>query len=124
MIGALAAAEIGKVCRNAGLPVKDAFSPFESQVTWVALQFDGKELREMKTTSEELRKKIGDVVFNHKAGYTIHRLILVGDDIDVYDGKDVRKWQLQSQALHRLTCSICSLGFLHPLPPKPGRNFL
>lgn len=103
MIGALAAAEIGKVCRNAGLPVKDAFSPFESQVTWVALQFDGKKLREMKTTSEELRKKIGDVVFNHKAGYTIHRLILVGDDIDVR--------------------STCSLGFLHPLPPKPGRNF-
>ncbi|OWZ77215.1 cytoplasmic protein [Cryptococcus neoformans Bt85] len=89
MIGTLAAAEIGKVCRDAGLPVKDAFSPFESQVTWVALQFDGKKLREMKTTSEELRKKVGDVVFNHKVGYTIHRLVLVGDDIDVYDGKDI-----------------------------------
>lgn len=45
----------------------------------------------MKTTSEELRKKVGDVVFNHKVGYTIHRLVLVGDDIDVYDGKDIRK---------------------------------
>lgn len=29
------------------------------------------------------------MVFNHKAGYTVHRLVLVGDDIDVYDGKDV-----------------------------------
>ncbi|GAA6033106.1 hypothetical protein JCM8097_002947 [Rhodosporidiobolus ruineniae] len=89
MIGALAAAEIGRVCREAGLPVKNAFSPFESQVTWVPLQFDTAKLREMKITSEALRKRVGDVVFYHKAGYTIHRLILVGDDINVYDGKDI-----------------------------------
>ncbi|ORY88031.1 UbiD decarboxylyase family [Leucosporidium creatinivorum] len=89
MIGALAAAEIGRICREAGLPITDAFSPFESQVTWVALQFNTEKLREMKTTSEELRKRVGDLVFYHKAGYTIHRLILIGDDIDVYDGKDI-----------------------------------
>ncbi|KAM0752322.1 UbiD family decarboxylase [Meredithblackwellia eburnea MCA 4105] len=89
MIGALAAAEIGRVCREAGLPVKEAFSPFESQVTWVALQFDSQKLLEMKTTAAELRKKVGDIVFYHKAGYTIHRLVLVGDDVDVYDGKDI-----------------------------------
>lgn len=45
----------------------------------------------MKTTSEELRKKVGDLVFNTKAGSTTHRIVLVGDDIDVYDGTDVRK---------------------------------
>lgn len=45
----------------------------------------------MKTTSEELRKKFGDLVYNTKAGSTTHRIILVGDDVDVYDGKDVRK---------------------------------
>jgi phenacrylate decarboxylase len=43
----------------------------------------------MKTNSAEFRKKVGDLIFNEKAGYTIHRLVLVGDDIDVYDGKDV-----------------------------------
>ncbi|CAG8084375.1 unnamed protein product [Penicillium salamii] len=89
MIGALAAAEIGKLCKQAGLPVTDAFSPFESQVTWVALRIDTARLREMNTTSVELRKRIGDLIFNAKAGYTIHRLVLCGDDIDVYDGKDV-----------------------------------
>lgn len=89
MIGALAAAEIGKICKNAGLPVLEAFAPFESQVTWVALKIDTAKLREMKTTSKEFSKKVGDVIFNCKAGYTIHRIVLCGDDIDVYDGKDV-----------------------------------
>ncbi|KAJ5563801.1 hypothetical protein N7513_000043 [Penicillium frequentans] len=89
MIGALAAAEIRKVCQKRGLPITDAFAPFESQVTWVALKVDTARLREMKTNSKEFSKKVGDVVFNEKAGYTIHRLVLVGDDIDVYNGKDV-----------------------------------
>ncbi|KAL5362043.1 UbiD decarboxylyase family [Aspergillus floccosus] len=89
MIGALAAAEIRKICQQHGLPVTDAFSPFESQVTWVAIRIDTAALQKMKTTSQEFRKKVGDIVFNHKAGYTIHRLVLVGDDVDVYDGKDV-----------------------------------
>ncbi|PYH88521.1 putative 3-octaprenyl-4-hydroxybenzoate carboxy-lyase [Aspergillus ellipticus CBS 707.79] len=89
MIGALAAAEIKRVCQLAGLPIKESFSPFESQVTWVALQVDTAKLRESKITPKEFQKKVGGVVFNHKAGYTIHRLVLVGEDIDVYDGRDV-----------------------------------
>ncbi|KAK1148436.1 Ferulic acid decarboxylase 1 [Aspergillus melleus] len=89
MIGSLAAAEIRKICQQNDLPITDAFAPFESQVTWVALRVDTAKLRSLKLTSLELRKKVGDLVFNHKAGYTIHRIVLVGDDIDVYDGKDV-----------------------------------
>lgn len=89
MIGSLAAAEIRKICQQNNLPVTDAFAPFESQVTWVALRIDTARLREMKTTSVELRKQIGDTIFNTKAGYTIHRLVLCGDDINVYNGKDV-----------------------------------
>jgi UbiD family decarboxylase len=89
MIGSLAAAEIRKLCQQAGLPITDAFSPFESQVTWEALKVDTKKVAEAKMTPEELRKKVGDVVFNHKAGHTVHRLVLVGEDIDVYNGKDV-----------------------------------
>jgi hypothetical protein len=134
MIGALAAAEIGRVCREAGLPVTDAFSPFESQVTWVALQFDTSTLRLQKWTSEQLRQRVGEVVFNHKAGYTIHRyviafawrvvfrhaadahvgsLVLVGDDIDVYEGSDVRKWSIQlfhKTALLHASCLLLMVG--------------
>ncbi|KAK9342113.1 hypothetical protein V1522DRAFT_417213 [Lipomyces starkeyi] len=89
MIGALAAAEIQSLLIDAGFPVKATSSPFESQVTWVVVQFDTEKLRAMKTSGPELSKKIGDVIFNHKTGYTIHRLVLVGDDIDVHDGRDV-----------------------------------
>lgn len=89
MIGPLAAAEIGFLLKSKGLPIKEAFSPFESQVTWVALQVDTQKLREMKTTPEKFCREIGDIIFNHKVGYTIHRLVVVGDDINVYDFKDV-----------------------------------
>ncbi|KAL3429328.1 UbiD decarboxylyase family [Aspergillus tetrazonus] len=89
MIGSLAAAEIRKICQKANLPVLDAFAPFISQVTWVALRIDTSKLPSMRTTSRELCRKIGDLIFNHKAGYTIHRLVLVGEDIDVYDDRAV-----------------------------------
>lgn len=89
LIGPLAAAEIRQLCQDAGLPITDAFAPFQTQVTWVALKVDIHKLSEMKTSPEEFRKRIGDLVFDHKAGYTIHRLVLCGSDIDVYDWNDV-----------------------------------
>ena len=89
LIGSLAAAEIRRVCQDAGLPITDAFAPFETQVTWVALKVDIQKLKTMNITPEDFRKKVGDLVFAHKAGYTIHRLVLVGNDIDVYEWKDI-----------------------------------
>ncbi|KAL4954818.1 UbiD decarboxylyase family [Aspergillus filifer] len=89
MIGSLAAAEIRKLCQKANLPVLDAFAPFTSQVTWVALRIDTSKLPALNTTPKQFAQKIGDLIFNHKAGYTIHRLVLVGSDIDVYDDKAV-----------------------------------
>ncbi|KAF2135233.1 uncharacterized protein K452DRAFT_330291 [Aplosporella prunicola CBS 121167] len=89
LIGPLVAAEIRQLCQETGLPVKEAFTPFESHVTWCALQIDTKALRAMKTTSAEFSRRIGDLIFNHKVGYTIHRLVLVGEDIDVYKFEDV-----------------------------------
>ncbi|KAH0044200.1 UbiD-domain-containing protein, partial [Aureobasidium melanogenum] len=89
MIGPLAAASIRQLCQEAGLPVADTMSNFESQVTWVALKIDTAKLREMKVKPKEFAKRVGDLIFNDKVGYTIHRLVLVGDDINVYDFKDV-----------------------------------
>lgn len=89
MIGVLAAAEIRQLCQNAGLPITDAFAPFVGQATWVALRVDTSRLRALKTTSKALSEQVGNLIYNSKPGFTIHRLILVGDDIDVYDDKDV-----------------------------------
>lgn len=89
MLGALCAAEIRQHCQDAGLPVTDAFSPFETQVTWVVLQIDIGKLATMSTTPEQFRKTIGDLIFYNKAGNAAHRLLLVGPDIDIYNFKDV-----------------------------------
>jgi UbiD family decarboxylase len=43
----------------------------------------------LKTNSKDFSKRVGDLIFNKKAGFSAHRLILVGDNIDVYDSKDV-----------------------------------
>lgn len=89
LIGSLAAAQIGELCRVAGLPVVEAFAPFETQVTWVALKIDTSKLRDLKTTPAKFRQLVGETVFSTKAGLTIHRLVLVGEDINVYNFKDV-----------------------------------
>lgn len=84
MIGPLTAAEIGNL-----LPITDAFSPFKSQAMWVALQVDTEKLRAMQTTAKDFCRQVGDIVFHDKVGYTIHRLVLVGEDVNVYDFRDV-----------------------------------
>ncbi|KAJ4288417.1 Ferulic acid decarboxylase 1 [Kalmusia sp. IMI 367209] len=89
MIGSLAAAQNCALCQEAGLPVEEAFAPFETQVTWVAMKIDTEKLLSMKTTLVAFRKQIGDIVFGEKAGYSVHRLVLVGEDIDIYNFKDV-----------------------------------
>jgi UbiD family decarboxylase len=43
----------------------------------------------MKTNPKELAQLIADVVFNSKAGVPFHRIILVGEDIDVHDDADI-----------------------------------
>lgn len=89
LIGSLAAAQIRQELQDAGFPIVSAFAPFETQVTWVVLQVDLKTLAERNTTPELFRQQIGDLVFGRKCGYTIHRLMLVGPDIDIYNFKDV-----------------------------------
>ncbi|KAK2036160.1 putative 3-octaprenyl-4-hydroxybenzoate carboxy-lyase [Colletotrichum somersetense] len=89
LLGALAAAEIRKICQQADLPIVDVSMVFESQVTWAALKVDTSKLRQSKWTPEEFRKKVGDVIFAEKAGMTAHRLVLVGEDIDIHNGLDV-----------------------------------
>ncbi|EFX01410.1 carboxy-lyase-like protein [Grosmannia clavigera kw1407] len=89
MIGPLVAVEINVMLKAAGLPITDAYTPFESQVTWCAVKVDTAKLRELKTTPKEFCRKIGDLIFNTKVGSTIHRIAVVGDDIDIFNFKDV-----------------------------------
>lgn len=59
LYGTLSAAQVRQLCQDAGLPITDAFSPFQTQVTWLALKVDIAELAKMKTTPEAFRKLSG-----------------------------------------------------------------
>jgi UbiD family decarboxylase len=89
MIGTLASAECRQLLQDNGLPVTEVFTPYESQVIWAAVQVDRVALRAMKTNAKELCEKIGNLVFRHKCGMQIHRLLIVGDDIDPFKFEDV-----------------------------------
>lgn len=88
LIGGLISAE----CKQSALDhpvlskvILDVFTPYESQALWLAFRVNVKELVKLNTTSEELRKLIGEHYFARKIGMFVHEIILVGDDIDIFD---------------------------------------
>ncbi|GIC90361.1 UbiD family decarboxylase [Aspergillus udagawae] len=89
LIGTLAAAEIRQLLQENGLPVLNVFTPYETQVIWAAVQVDRKKLWALRTNAADFCRKIGDLIFRRKCGMQIHRLLIVGDDIDPFNFKDV-----------------------------------
>ena len=89
MIGTLASAEMRQLLQDNGLPVKEVFAFYESQVIWAAIQVNRAGLRALKTNAAEFCNKIGNLVFRNKCGMQIHRLLVVGDDIDPFRFEDV-----------------------------------
>lgn len=88
-IGTLVAAEAKQLAIENDLPIIDVFSPYESQALWLVLKVDLKKLQALGTTPEEFARKIGEVYYRNKVGYIIHEIILVGDDIDIFDFRKV-----------------------------------
>ncbi|KAF2008648.1 UbiD-domain-containing protein [Aaosphaeria arxii CBS 175.79] len=89
MIGTLASAEIRQLLQDNDLPVTDVFTLYESQVIWAAVQVDRAKLRALGTNAKDFCNTIGNLVFRNKCGMQIHRLLVVGDDIDPFSFEDV-----------------------------------
>ena len=89
MIGTLAAAEIKQLLLENNYPVLNVFTPYESQVIWSVVQVSRSELAKRQTTATQFCNDIGNLVFRHKCGMQIHRLLIVGDDIDPFNINDV-----------------------------------
>ncbi|EXJ68564.1 uncharacterized protein A1O5_08358 [Cladophialophora psammophila CBS 110553] len=89
LAGAFVGAVIRQRLQEAGLLVKEVFTPYETQTPWAVVQIDGKQLRAMKTNPKELCNRIGDTIFSDKAGMFEHHILVVSDDIDIYNFKDV-----------------------------------
>lgn len=83
------AAEVLSICQDAGLPIKMAWSPFESHCMWYVLQVDRRQLRTLNTNMEDFSNRVGHTVFGSKPGFYIPVIYLVGDDIDPTNLNDV-----------------------------------
>jgi UbiD family decarboxylase len=58
-------------------------------VIWAAVKVDRQRLEALNTNAKEFSEKFGNLVFRNKCGMQIHRLLLVGDDIDPYKFEDI-----------------------------------
>lgn len=88
LIGGLVSARCSKLSQEHPILkriVKDVFTPYEGQVLWLALLIDTKELLNLKTNSKELCTLVGDYFFPKKEASIIQEIVLVGDDIDVFN---------------------------------------
>ncbi|KAM0421259.1 hypothetical protein ACHAPT_010981 [Fusarium lateritium] len=85
----MASEELLELLQKHNLPIKDAFAPFETMATWCVLQVDIKKLAEMTTSPEEFCKRIGNLAFNSKSTMLMNRLLLIGDDVDIHNWRDV-----------------------------------
>ncbi|KAF5640788.1 3-octaprenyl-4-hydroxybenzoate carboxy-lyase [Fusarium sp. NRRL 52700] len=113
---ALASAELLELLQCEGLPIKEANCPLETYATWCALQVDTEKLGDMKTSSAELCKRIGDLAFKDKSCMLVNRIILVGDDVDVFDWNDVM-WALVTRCCPGKDETLFEEVRGHPITP-------
>ena len=84
------AAEIVYTLRQAGFPIATAWSPFESANHWYAIAMERNWRHQLPNVSAlELCQKLGDVLFKTKAGMGTPKYIVVNDDIDITNTKEV-----------------------------------
>ncbi|KAL1571135.1 3-octaprenyl-4-hydroxybenzoate carboxy-lyase [Candida albicans] len=73
--------------------VEDVFTPYEAQALWLAVKINIQELIKLQTNAKELSNLVGDFLFKSKECYKVcsilHEVILVGDDIDIFDFKQL-----------------------------------
>lgn len=75
--------------RQAELPVLDVAIPIETMVIWTVVQVPLEAFCLQGWTSDKLCREIGRVIFASKPGTYVHKVLVVGDDINIYDWSDV-----------------------------------
>ncbi|KAG5743912.1 hypothetical protein H9Q72_008876 [Fusarium xylarioides] len=113
---ALASAELLELLQRQGLPIKEANCSLETYATWCALQVDTEKLGDMNTNSAELCKRIGDLAFKDKSCMLVNRIILVGDDVDVFEWNDVM-WALVTRCRPGKDETLFEEARGHPITP-------
>ncbi|MFF9479599.1 UbiD family decarboxylase [Streptomyces sp. NPDC014733] len=97
--------------RTAGLPVDFAWCSYEAATCWLVVSLDREGLRRMRTTERELADTVARVLFGSHAGWLVPKVLLVTDDIDITDIRQV-VWALATRS-HPGTGT-------YPYPDAPG----
>lgn len=76
--------------RNAGLPYLNVALPVEVMMIWAVVQVPLSAFQGPNAwTRDRICREIGRVLFESKPGTYVHKIMVVGDDIDIYDFDDV-----------------------------------
>ncbi|WP_069885036.1 UbiD family decarboxylase [Streptomyces luteocolor] len=77
------------VLRGAGLPVDLAWCSYEAATCWLVVSLDRARRRELGVRESELMSRIAEVLFASHAGWLVPKVIVVDDDIDITDIRQV-----------------------------------
>ncbi|MGH7050871.1 MAG: hypothetical protein ACREFS_04635 [Acetobacteraceae bacterium] len=97
MTGAMHAAEILYDLRRADLPIASCWFSFESALHWLLVAARSDWHERLGVDSAELGRRIAEVVFAGKPGFGVPKILLVEDDVDITDIKDV-VWAFSTRA--------------------------
>jgi UbiD family decarboxylase len=83
------AAEIVYELRTAGLPVATAWAPFEATNNWFVIAMERDWRSRVQLSNDVLCRRIGDILFASKAGAGTPKYLVVQDDIDITNIREV-----------------------------------
>lgn len=83
------AAEIVHQLRSAGLPVATAWAPFETTNNWFVIAMARDWRTTLRLSNDQLCRRIGDTLFASKAGSGTPKYLVVNDDIDISNIREV-----------------------------------
>ncbi|MCP2336162.1 UbiD family decarboxylase [Actinomadura rupiterrae] len=87
--GTMHAAEILYQLRRAGLPIASTWFSYESANHWLIVAVRSGWHESLGASSAELARRIGEIVFQGKAGFGVPKVLLVEDDVDITDINEV-----------------------------------
>ncbi|KAK4506227.1 hypothetical protein PRZ48_004192 [Zasmidium cellare] len=82
------AANMAVALREAGIPFLNVSIPVETMVIWAVVQVS-LDIFAQGWTSDKVCREIGRVLFASKPGTYVHKILVVGDDIDIYTWDDI-----------------------------------
>ncbi len=106
--GVGSAAEAVHQLREHGLPIARGWMPFHAANGWLAVTVRD-DWRKAEPDAEELCRRIGDVVYGQKLSITINTIIVLEDDVDPSDLREL-VWAIDGRRNGTLTFGT-KLGF-------------